>query len=66
MIKQSGLNVVLIGIAIILCVSAFYEAREARYEALISLQNDCNKEMLTHATNKPSCAELYLYREQHN
>ena len=66
MIKQSRLNVVLIGIAIILCVSAFYEAREARYEAMIALQNRCNKELLNHAANKLSCAELYLYREQHN
>ena len=66
MIKQSSLNLGLIGIAIILCVAAFYEAREARYEAMIALQNRCNKELLNHAANKLSCAELYLEREQHN
>ena len=66
MIKQSALNLGLIAVAIILCVAAFYEAREARYEALIALQNACNREMLSHATNKLSCAELYLDRQQHN
>ena len=66
MIKQSSLNLGLIAVAIILCVSAFYEAREARYEDMIALQNDCNKELLNHATNKLACAELYLDKQQHN